>query len=46
MDLVVIDLQGVLSGTINRLGWLIFFADLFLILGFVLSIFTDGGRDE
>jgi hypothetical protein len=44
--LVVIDLQGVLSGTINRLGWLIFFADLFLILGFVLSIFTDGGRDE
>jgi len=41
--LVVIDLLGVVTGAVNHLGWLIFFADLFLLLGFVLSIFTDGG---
>jgi uncharacterized membrane protein len=42
--LVVIDLNGIMTGAINELGWLIFFADCFLSLGFILSIFTDGGR--
>jgi hypothetical protein len=41
--LVVIDINGIMTGAINNLGWLLFFADLFLLLGFVLSIFTDGG---
>jgi hypothetical protein len=41
--LVVVDLHGVLTGAINSLGWLIFIADLFLTLGFVLSIFTARG---
>lgn len=44
--LVVIDLNGIMTGAINKLGWLIFFADLFLALGFILSIFTDGGRKK
>jgi len=44
--LVVIDLNGIMTGAINNLGWLIFFADLFLSLGFVLSIFTGGGRNK
>ena len=42
--LVVIDLAGILSGAVNGMGWLIFFADLFLSTGFLLSIFTDRGR--
>jgi hypothetical protein len=41
--LVVIDIHGVVIGAVNNLGWLFFFGDLFLLLGFVLSIFTDGG---
>jgi uncharacterized membrane protein len=41
--LVVVDLHGVLTSAINDLGWLIFIADLFLALGFVLSIFTARG---
>jgi len=41
--LVVIDLNGLLTGAVNNLGWLMFCADLFLALGFILSIFTDGG---
>jgi hypothetical protein len=44
--LVVIDFQGILSGAINMLGWLILVADLFLAIGFLLTIFTDGGRQE
>jgi uncharacterized membrane protein len=44
--LVVIDLNGIMTGAINNLGWLIFSADLFLSLGFILSIFTDGGRNK
>jgi len=44
--LVVIDLNGIMTGAINELGWLIFFADLFLSLGFILSIFTDGGQHQ
>jgi uncharacterized membrane protein len=42
--LVVIDLNGIMTGAINKLGWLLFIADLFLSLGFILSIFTDGGQ--
>lgn len=44
--LVVIDLNGIMTGAINRLGWLIFFTDLFLSLGFILSIFTDRGGHQ
>ena len=44
--LVVIDLAGILSGAVNGMGWLIFFADLFLSTGFLLSIFTDRGRQQ
>jgi hypothetical protein len=44
--LVVIDLIGLISGAMNQLGWLLFGADLILSLGFVLSIFTDGGRKK
>ena len=44
--LVVIDLNGLMTGAINKLGWLNFFADLFLALGFILSVFTDGGRKK
>jgi hypothetical protein len=42
--LVVIDFNGIMTGAINNVGWLIFLADLFLSLGFILSIFTGGGR--
>lgn len=44
--LVVIDLNGLISGAMNHLGWLLFGADLILSLGFVLSIFTDGGQKK
>lgn len=44
--LVVIDLAGVLSGAVNGMGWLIFFADLSLATGFLLSIFTDRGQPK
>jgi len=44
--LVVVDLNGVLTGAINKLGWLIFFGDLCISIGFILSIFTDGGRNK
>ena len=42
--LVLIDLNGILTGAMNQLGWLLFFADLILSLGFIISIFTDGGQ--
>jgi uncharacterized membrane protein len=44
--LVVIDLAGILSGAVNGMGWLIFFADLFISTGFLLSIFTDRGQQQ
>jgi hypothetical protein len=44
--LVVIDLHGVLTGAINKLGWLIFLIDLCLAIGFSISIFTFGGRSK
>jgi uncharacterized membrane protein len=44
--LVLIDLNGIVSGAINYLGWFIFIADLFLALGFILAIFTDGGQKK
>jgi uncharacterized membrane protein len=44
--LVVIDFNGIMTGAINNVGWLIFLADLFLSLGFILSIFTGGGRHK
>ena len=42
--LTLIDLLGVLTGAINQLGWLLFSIDLILSLGFLLAIFTGGGR--
>jgi hypothetical protein len=42
--LVLIDLTGIITGAMNQLGWLLFFADLILSLGFIISIFTDGGQ--
>jgi hypothetical protein len=42
--LAVIDLDGIITGAMNNLGWLLFFADFSLSLGFLLSIFADGGR--
>jgi uncharacterized membrane protein len=42
--LVVIDLNGLITGAMNQLGWLLFLIDLILSLGFILSIFTDGGQ--
>lgn len=45
-SLVVVDLHGIVTGAINRLGWLIFFGDLFLLLGFITLIFTGGGREK
>jgi hypothetical protein len=42
--LVLIDLNGIITGAMNQLGWLLFFADLILSLGFIYSIFTDGGQ--
>jgi len=44
--LVVIDFNGIMAGAINNVGWLIFLADLFLSLGFILLIFTGGGRNK
>jgi hypothetical protein len=35
-----------MTGAINKLGWMIFIADLFISLGFIPSIFTGGGRDN
>jgi hypothetical protein len=42
--LTVVDLEGLISGAMNQLGWLLFSADLILSLGFVISIFTARGR--
>jgi hypothetical protein len=42
--LAVIDLNGILTGAMNYLGWIMFAADLSLSLCFILSIFTDGGQ--
>jgi hypothetical protein len=42
--LVVIDLNGLITGAMNQLGWLFFLADLILSIGFILSIFTGGGQ--
>jgi hypothetical protein len=44
--LSVIDLNGLMTGAMNNLGWIMFIADLFLSLGFILSIFTGGGRHQ
>lgn len=38
--LVLVDLQGLITGAIGNLGWLIFFADLLLSIGFIISIST------
>ena len=42
--LAVIDLNGIINGAMNYLGWIMFVADFSLSLGFILSIFTDGGQ--
>ena len=42
--LAVIDLNGILTGAMNSLGWVLFLADLSLSVGFFLSILTGGGK--
>lgn len=42
--LAVIDLNGIITGAMNYLGWIMFVADLSLSLCFLLSIFTGGGK--
>ena len=44
--LAVIDINGIITGAMNHLGWLIFIADFSLSLAFLLSIFTGGGRHK
>ncbi len=44
--LAVIDLDGLITGAMNQLGWLLFSADFILSLGFILLIFTDEGRKK
>lgn len=41
--LILVDLHGVLGNAINEVGWLIFFVDFLILLGFISSIFTGGG---
>jgi len=36
--LIFVDLHGVLTGSINELGWLIFFVDFLILLGYIASI--------
>lgn len=42
--LIFIDFHGILVSAINELGWLIFFLDVLIFLGFLLSFFTDRGN--
>lgn len=42
--LAVIDLDGLITGAMNYLGWVMFVADFALALGFAGSIFTGGGK--
>ena len=42
--LIFIDIHGILVSAINELGWLIFFFDVLIFLGFLLSIFTARGN--
>ena len=42
--LAVIDLNGIISGAMNSLGWMLFVADLSLSICFVLLVFTDRGK--
>ena len=44
--LAVIDLNGIITGAMNYLGWFLFLADFSLSLAFILSIFTDRGRPK
>ena len=42
--LAAIDLNGIITGAMNNLGWLLFIADFILSIGFLLSIITGGGQ--
>ncbi len=44
--LIFIDVIGVLENAVNEIGWLIFFVDLLILLGFISSIFTGGGKNQ
>ncbi|MBL6960790.1 MAG: hypothetical protein ISR59_06745 [Anaerolineales bacterium] len=44
--LLIIDFYGVFTSAINKLGWLIFLADLIIFCGFVISFFTFRGSEE
>jgi hypothetical protein len=43
--LVVIDLQGIWTHSINNIGWLLFLADMLLGLGFLSSIYMSTVED-
>jgi len=38
--LVVVDLDGILTGSVNQRGWIIFVTDLLVAAGFIKVIFT------
>lgn len=38
--LIVIDIHGVLTGAINKIGWIIFFVDSLMAIAFWFSINT------
>ncbi|MBI4731632.1 MAG: hypothetical protein HY781_05815 [Chloroflexi bacterium] len=42
--LIFVDLEGLIRGVINPLGWLILAADVLLFVGFTLTIITGGGQ--
>ena len=42
--LLLVDLHGLLLGAINEVGWLIFFFDGLIFLGFLTSIFRSRGE--
>ena len=41
---ILIDIDGIISGAINQLGWITLTADIFFLIGFVSSIFTGTGE--
>jgi hypothetical protein len=41
--LIVVDFHGVMLSAINELGWLIFFVDLLIFLGFLSSAIKNRG---
>jgi hypothetical protein len=38
--LVVVDLHGIFSSAVNQLGWIFFFTDFLVVVGFLFVVFT------